>query len=129
MTYPYTEGLPGVVTTGGAISQTLAAWPVLHRYTMVIATHTSRRNLILIATMAIMFSIITTLLVRHCLTNMVTTLIIILVVLVIRLLVLVQFSIDMLFRRTTRDNIKFSEGVLATTHPSKVDSSGRKGER
>ena len=66
------------------MSRTLSAWPVLHRYTMVIATHTSRRNLILIATMAIMFSIITTLLIRHCLTNMVVTVIVIVAVLVTR---------------------------------------------
>ena len=125
MTYPYTEGLPGVVTTGGAISHTLVAWPVLHRYTMEIATHTSRRYLILIATMAIMFSIITTLLIRHCLTNMVVTLIVILAVLVTRLLVLLQFSIGVLFRRTTRDKFKFSKCVPSATRPSKVDPIGK----
>ena len=107
------------------MSHTLAAWHVLHRYTMVIATHTSRRNLILIATMAIMFSIITILLMQHCLTSMDVTLINILVVLVIRLLVLVQFSIDLLFRQSARDKIKFSKCVLSATRPSKVASSGR----
>ena len=83
------------------------------------------RNLILIVMMAIMFSIITTLLIRHCLTSMVVTLIIILVVLVVRLLVLVQFSIDILFRRTTRDKIKFSKCVPSATRSSKVDPSGK----
>ena len=47
--------------------------------------------------MAIMFSIITTLLIRHCLTNMVVTLIVVLAVLVTRLLVLLQFSIGVFF--------------------------------
>ena len=92
---------------------------------MEIAIHISRRYLILIATMAIMFSIITTLLIRHCLTNMVVTLIVIVAVLVTRLLVLLQFSIGVLFRRTTRDKIKFSKCVLSATRPSKVASSGR----
>ena len=92
---------------------------------MEIATHTSRRNLILIATMAIMFSIITTLLIRHCLTNMVVTLIVMFAVLVTRLLVLLQFNIGVLFRRTTRDKIKFSKCVPSAMRPSKVDPSGK----
>ena len=83
------------------------------------------RNLIIIAMMAIMISIITTLLIRHCLTSMVVTLMIIFVVLVIRLLVLVQFSIDILFRRTTRDKIKFSKCVPSATRPSKHDPIGK----
>ena len=85
---------------------------------MVIATYTS----IVLATL---FPFIITLLIQICLTSMDVTLIIILVVLVIRLLVLVQFSIGMLFRRTTRDKIKFSKCVLSATRPSKVDSSGK----
>ena len=83
------------------------------------------RNLIIIIMMAIMRSIITTLLVRHCLTNMVVALIVILAVLVTRLLVLLQFSIGVLFRRTTRDKIKFSKCVPSATRPSKVDRSGK----
>ena len=92
---------------------------------MVIATHTSRRNLILIATMAIMFSIVTTLLIRHCLTNMVVTLIVMFAVLVTRLLVLLQSSMGVLFRRTTRDKMKFSKCVPSAARPSKVDPSGK----
>ena len=82
------------------------------------------RNLIIVV-MATLFSFITTLLIQHCLSSMDVTPIIILVVLVIRLLVLVQFSIDLLFRRTTRDKTKFSKCVLPTTRPSKVASSGK----
>ena len=91
---------------------------------MVIANHTSRRNLILIATMA-MLSIITTLLIRHCLTNMVLTLIVIVAALVTRLLALLQFSIGVFCRRTTRDKIKFSKWVPSAMRPSKVDPSGK----
>ena len=75
--------------------------------------------------MATLFSFITTLLIQHCLTSKDVTLIIIFVVLVIRLLARVQFSIDLLFKRTTRDTIKFSKCVLSATRPSKVASSGR----
>ena len=82
------------------------------------------RNLVIVV-MATPFSFITTLLIQHCLTSMDVTLINILVVLVIRLLVLVQFSIDMLFRRTTRDKIKFSKCVPSAMRPSKVDPSGK----
>ena len=82
------------------------------------------RNLIIVV-MATLFSFITTLLIQHCLSSMDVTPIIILVVLVIRLLVLVQFGIGMLFWRTTRDKIKFSKCVLSKTRPSKVASSGR----
>ena len=105
------------------MNHTLADLPVLHQYTMVIATYTSMRNRIIVV-MATPFSFITTLLKQHCLTSMDVTLTIILIVLVIRLLVLVQFSID-LFRRTTRDKIKVSKCVLSATRPSKVASSGR----
>ena len=103
---------------------TLADLLVLHRYTMVIATYTSMRNLIIVV-MATLFSFITTLLIQHCLSSMDVTPIIILVVLVIRLLVLVQFSIDLLFRPAARDKIKVSKCVLSATRPSKVASSGR----
>ena len=82
------------------------------------------RNLIIVV-MATLFSFITPLLIQHCLSSMDVTPIIILVVLVIRLLVLVQFSTGMLFRRTTRDTIKFSKCVLSAIRPSKVASSGR----
>ena len=85
---------------------------------MVIATYTS-------TVLATLFPFITTLLIQICLTSMDVTLIIILVVLVIRLLVLVQFSIDMQFRRTTSDKIKFSKCALSATRPSKVASIGR----
>ena len=103
---------------------TLADLIVLHRYTMVIATYTSMRNLVIVV-MATLFSIITTLLIQHCLTNMDVTLIRIHVVLVIRLLVLVQFSIDKLLRRTTRDKIKFSKRVPSAMRPSKAVPSGK----
>ena len=92
---------------------------------MGIATYTSLRNLIIIVMMAIMFSIITTLLIRHCLTNMVVTLIVILAVLVTRLLVLLQFSICVFCERTTRDKIKFSKRVPSAMRPSNVDPSGK----
>ena len=96
---------------------------------MVIATHTSRRNLILIATMAIMFSIVTSLLIRHCLTNMVVTLIVMFAVLVTRLLVLLQFSIGVFCRRTARDKLKFSKCVSRPRAPPKLPPAQDKFEK
>ena len=93
---------------------------------MEIATHTSRRNLILIATMAIMFSIITTLLIRHCLTNMVVTLIVILAVLVTRLLVLLQFSIGVFLGEPPATSVSFQNASLLPRVPPKLTPSESK---
>ena len=90
---------------------------------MAIATHTSRRVLILIATMAIMFSIITTLLMLHCLTNMIVTLIVILAVLVTRLLVLLQFSIGVLLGEPPETKLSFQNVPLRPRAPPKLTPS------